>query len=119
MNDISMTQRIHNLYDAFNQRDDQFVIDRMAEEVTWPRAFKGGHVRGQEAVRAYWQEQWREIDPRVEPMSIERRDDGSFDVEVHQVVRDLSGTVIADSVVHHVYRFDGDRIASMDLAGDD
>ena len=119
MSDISMTQRIHELYDAFNRRDSQFVTDQMAEDVAWPRAFKGGHVRGQEAVRAYWQAQWQEIDPRVEPVSIERCDDGSFDVEVHQVVRDLSGTVMADSVVHHVYRFDGDRIASMELESDD
>ena len=45
------------------------------------------------------------------------REDGRLDVEVHQVVRDLSGTVISDSLVHHIYRFRGDRIASMDLAG--
>lgn len=112
-----MTRRIQELYDAFNRRDLQLTLDRMADHVKWPRAFKGGYVRGPEAVRAYWQEQWQEIDAKVEPMSIEQRDDGSFDVEVHQIVRDRAGTVISDSVVHHVYRFDGDLILSMDLGG--
>ena len=118
MADLDMTQRIHDLYSAFNRRDSSFVISRMSPEVTWPRAFKGGQVRGQEAVRSYWEEQWKEIDPRVDPISIEQREDGRFDVEVHQVVRDVAGDVIADSIVHHVYRFDGPLIVSMEIGAD-
>ncbi|MDQ8043705.1 MAG: nuclear transport factor 2 family protein [Solirubrobacteraceae bacterium] len=118
MTDTAMTSRIHDLYAAFNRRDSSFVIDQMAPDVTWPRAFKGGHVEGGDAVRAYWEDQWQEIDPTVEPVSIEPLGDGRFDVEVHQVVKDLDGTVIADSIVHHVYTFDGELIASMDLPGE-
>ncbi|WP_156804128.1 hypothetical protein [Rhodanobacter fulvus] len=55
----------------------------------------------------------------VEPMSIEPHHDGSLDVTVQQVVRDLSGKLMADSVVHHIYRFDAGCVARMDLAGDE
>ena len=107
--------QIRDLYAAFNRRDSSYVTDRMSPDVTWPRAFKGGVVRGPEAVRVYWEEQWREIDPHVEQVGIERLDDGRYDVEVHQVVRDLEGAVLADVTVHHVYTFDGPAIASMEI----
>ena len=109
-------QQIRDLYEAFNRRDSSYVTDRMSPNVTWPRAFKGGVVHGPDAVRAYWDDQWREIDPHVEPVDIERLADGRYDVEVHQVVRDLNGAVIADVTVHHVYTFDGAKIASMEIS---
>jgi hypothetical protein len=31
------------------------------------------------------------------------------------VVRDLAGTILNDRTVHHVYRFDGDLVARMDI----
>ena len=115
--DPSETQ-IRDLYAAFNRRDSSYVTDRMSPDVTWPRAFQGGVVHGPDAVRAYWEAQWTEIDPHVEPVRIEPRDDGRFDVEVHQVVRDLIGLVIADTIVHHVYTFDDTGITSMEIAPD-
>jgi hypothetical protein len=42
----------------------------MAPDVAWPRAFKGGFVLGSEEVRAYWTEQWSEIDGQVEPVAL-------------------------------------------------
>ncbi len=106
MTDSEVTREIHDLYDAFNRRDSAFVTERMASNVSWPRAFKGGVAEGPEAVRSYWREQWLEIDPHVEPVRIEQLDDGRVDVEVHQVVKNLDGNVIADAVVHHLYSFD-------------
>lgn len=115
MSTPEMTEQIHALYAAFNRRDSSFVIDRMTPDVTWPRAFKGGFVTGQAAVQAYWEDQWSDIDPHVEPTSVTVLEDGSVDVEVHQVVRDLSGALIADDVVHHIYAFDDDVIAGMEI----
>jgi len=54
-------------YRAFNARDIDGALALMTSDVAWPRAFKGGFVRGHEEVRAYWREQWSEIDPHVEP----------------------------------------------------
>ena len=116
MTDPTSEQQIRDLYAAFNRRDSSYVTDRMSPDVTWPRAFKGGVVQGPEAVRAYWEVQWTEIDPHVEPIAVEEDDHGRFNVEVHQVVKDLAGSVIADSTVHHIYTFDGPMIVSMEIA---
>jgi hypothetical protein len=114
-----MDQRIDALYSAFNRRDSSFVIEQMSPDVTWPMAFKDGHVRGGDAVRSYREAQWQEIDPSVEPVNIRHLPDGRLDVEVHQVVKDLAGAVIADTTVHHIYAFVGPLIASMSISADD
>lgn len=88
-------------YQAFNARDIDAALLLMTPNVAWPRAFKGGFVRGAEEIRAYWTEQWSEINPHVEPVAFHAEDDGLILVEVHQIVRDLSGDIIADDLVGH------------------
>ena len=88
-------------YAAFNARDIDKALALMTPDVTWPRAFKGGFVRGPEEVRAYWTEQWSEIDGHVESIAFHPEDAGQVLVEVHQVVRDLAGAVLADEHVGH------------------
>lgn len=102
-------------YAAFNNRDIDAALALMSADVAWPRAFKGGFVRGGEEVRAYWTEQWSEIDPRVEPVSFHPEEDGRILVEVHQVVRDLNGVILADEHVGHRFAFTGDSIQSMEV----
>jgi ketosteroid isomerase-like protein len=115
MTEPEVVSEIHDLYDAFNRRDSSFVTERMATDVTWPRAFKGGLAHGPHEVSAYWKQQWQEIDPHVEPVAVTQRDDGRVDVEVHQVVRNLDGDVIADSIVHHLYTFVDHAITRMEI----
>jgi hypothetical protein len=76
---------------------------------------EGGHVHGRDAVRAYWTRQWTVIDPHVEPLAITRDDSGRFIVEVHQVVHDLQGKVLVDTIVHHAYRILNGLIERMDI----
>ena len=58
-----------------------------------PKAFEGGHVIGQDEVRAYWLRQWSEINPVVVPVS----------------------KVLFDTTTKHVCTFDGERIVAMDI----
>ena len=102
-------------YRAFNARDLDTVLALMTPDVHWPRAFKGGFVRGTEEVRAYWIEQGREIDAHVEPVAFHPKEDGRILVDVHQVVRDLSGTVVVDEHVGHCYGFKHDLIKGMEI----
>ena len=95
------TELLRAAYAAFNARDIDAALALMTPEVEWPRAFKGGFVRGPEAIRTYWTEQWSEINPHVEPVAFHPEDAGHVLVEVHQVVRDLAGTVVADEHVGH------------------
>jgi hypothetical protein len=102
-------------YAAFNARDIDAALAIMTPDVSWPRAFKGGFVHGPEEIRAYWTEQWSEIDGRVEPVAFHREDAGQILVDVHQVVRDLAGTVLADEHVGHRFTFEHGLIKAMEV----
>jgi ketosteroid isomerase-like protein len=102
-------------YAAFNARDIDAPLAIMAPDVAWPKAFKGGFARGHQEVRAYWTEQWSEIDPHVEPTSFRPEGAGRILVEVHQVVRDLAGAVVADGYVGHRFTIESALIRAMEV----
>jgi hypothetical protein len=102
-------------YQAFNTRDIDAALALMTHNVAWPRAFKGGFVRGAEAIRAYWTEQWSEINPHVEPVAFHAEGGGPILVEVHQTVRDLSGAIIADDIVGHRFTLEDGLILMMEV----
>lgn len=106
---------LRKAYAAFNVRDIGAALATMAPDVTWPKAFKGGFARGHDQVRAYWTEQWSEIDPHVEPMSFNPESGGRTLVEVQQVVRDLAGAVIAEGRVGHRFTIESGLIRSMEV----
>jgi len=66
-------------------------------------------------IRAYWTEQWKEIDPHVEPIGFYPEDASQVLVHVHQVVRDLSGSEIADERVGHRFTIDDGLIRAMEI----
>jgi len=102
-------------YAGFNARDTAAALATMTADVAWPRAFKGGFVEGREAVRAYWTEQWGEINPHVEPLAFHQEDNGCVLVAVHQVVRDLAGAVLADEHVGHRFTLSQGLIQKMEV----
>ncbi|RYX80658.1 nuclear transport factor 2 family protein [bacterium] len=103
-------------YKAFNARDIDAALATMTADVAWPKAFKGGFVRGPEEIRAYWTAQWSEIDPNVEPVDFDPKDDSSILVDVHQVVRDLGGAVLADEHTGHLFSFEDGLISKMEIS---
>src|SRR5688500_16811649 len=88
-------------YTAVNTRDIDAALATMTPDVASPNASKGRFVHGAHEHRAYWSEQWSEIDPHVEPVAFYPENAGRILVEVHQVVRDLAGAVLADEHVGH------------------
>jgi hypothetical protein len=106
---------LRSTYDAFNARDIDAVLARLTEDVDWPNAWEGGRLRGREAVREYWERQWSAIEGKVFPVAFTERPDGSIAVEVDQIVRDLDGGLISHGRVAHVYSFDGELIARMEV----
>ncbi|WP_026101248.1 nuclear transport factor 2 family protein [Synechococcus sp. PCC 7336] len=106
---------LRTAYTAFNARDFDAVLAIMTPDVHWPRAFKGGFVRGPEEVRAYWTEQSNEIDAHTEPVAFHLEEGGQVLVEVHQVVRDPAGAVLADEQVGHRFTFEHGLIKGMEV----
>jgi hypothetical protein len=109
------TELLRAAYAAFNARDIDAALALMTPDVEWPRAFKGGFVRGPEEIRAYWTEQWSEISPHVEPVAFHPEAAGRILVDVHQVVRDLAGAVLADEHVRHRFTLEYGLIRRMEM----
>jgi hypothetical protein len=109
------TELLRAAYAAFNARNIDAALALMTADVAWPCAFKGGFVRGPEEVRAYWTEQWSEIDPHVEPVAFHPEAGGRILVEVRQIVRDLTGSVMADERVGHRFSLQRGLIERMEV----
>lgn len=101
-------------YAAFNARDLDGALSTMRPDVIWPNGMEGGVVHGLEGVRAYWTRQWGMINPNVEPTGF-KDESGRIAVSVHQIVRDLSGNVLFDRMVEHVYTLKDGLIQSMEI----
>lgn len=108
-------ERLRSLYRAFNSRDGDAVLAAMAPDVDWPNGWEGGRLTGADAVRGYWERQWAEIRPWLQPTGFAERPDGTVEVLVRMVVRDPGGTVLERADVRHVYAFAGDLVVRMDV----
>jgi hypothetical protein len=111
----SSTALLKKTYEAFNARDIDGALAAMKPDVEWPNGMEGGFVHGHEGVRAYWTRQWGIINPHVDPVAFEVDTSGGIVVKVHQVVRDLSGTVLRDRIVEHIYSLEDGLIRRMDI----
>ena len=85
---------IEKAYRAFNDRDIEMALQTMQPDVQWSKAWEGGYISGHNEIREYWTRQWTEINPNVEPIGFNERPNGTFEVTVHQIVKDLSGNSI-------------------------
>lgn len=111
----STVELIKKAYAAFNRRDIDGALSTMTPDVDWPNGMEGGRVHGYEGVRPYWTRQWGMINPHVEPVTFDEDASGGVIVGVHQVVRDLSGKVLLDRMVQHIYRLRAGLICAMEI----
>ena len=109
----SRRELLTTAYAAFNRRDIDGVLALMRPDVDC--GMEGGRVHGCDEVRAYWRRQWGILDPHVAPVHIEDDETGNTVVDVHQVIRDLSGKILKDQMVQHVYAFRDGLIERMDI----
>ena len=115
MNTVLYTELLQRAYAAFNARDLDGALATMRPDVVWPNGMEGGVVHGYEGVRAYWTRQWGMINPTVDPISFSEDGSGRIVVNVHQVVRELSGKVLFDRMVEHLYTLSDGLIQSMEI----
>lgn len=106
---------IKKAYAAFNARDIDTTLSTMQPNVQWPKAFEGGYATGHEEVRQYWTKQWAEINPHVDPVGFQDRPNGTIEITVHQVVKDLQGNLMFDGTVKHIYTLESGLLQRMDI----
>ena len=115
---MSNTQQlIARLYRSFNARDIEACLAEMTDDVQWPKASEGGRIIGKDEIRDYWQRQWAEFDPHVEPVEIQESGNVVV-VTVHQVVKDRSGILLSDQHVTQTFTMVHGRVSRMDLHGE-
>ncbi|SEO98533.1 SnoaL-like domain-containing protein [Niastella yeongjuensis] len=102
-------------YVAFNARNIDAILEVMHPEVKWPMAWGGGYANGHDEVRDYWEKQWKELDPHVTPVGFRERENGTLEVEVAQLVKDLAGNILFDGKVFHVYVINDGLLQRMEI----
>jgi nuclear transport factor 2 (NTF2) superfamily protein len=110
--DVALLKRA---YQAFNSRNIDAALATMQPDVEWPNGMEGGTVQGHAGVREYWTRQWGMINPHVDPVSFNADEQGRVVVEVHQVVHDISGKLLVDRMVQHVYSIEVGLIRNMQI----
>ena len=108
-------QLIKDAYAAFNARNINAILMVMHPNIKWAKAWEGDYANGHDEVSAYWQRQWKEIDPNVIPAGFYERENGTLEVEVNQLVKDLEGNVLFDGKVKHVYVISDGLLQQMDV----
>jgi hypothetical protein len=102
-------------YREFNVRQIDAVLARIDLNVDWPNGMEGGRVHRHEEVRSYWTRQWGIIDPHVEPLELVKDDAGRIALRLHQIVKDLEGNLLSDTIVQQIYRIKDGLILRMDI----
>jgi hypothetical protein len=108
-------QFLQNLYDAFNRREIETIISFMQPDVKWANGLEGGFVYGRDAVREYWTNQFKDIQPELETLKFEMDENNRDTVTVHQIVRDLGGNVLAEATVHQIFTIEDGLISLYEI----
>ena len=112
-------QFLQNLYDAFNKREIETIISKMHPDVKWANGLEGGFVYGRDAVREYWTNQFKAIEPELETLKFELDEQGRSVVTVHQIVKDLEGNVLVDTQVRQIFTIEDDLISLYEIGETD
>jgi hypothetical protein len=103
-----------NIYQYFNERNIELVIDNMTDDVQWANGMEGGYLHGRDAVREYWIRQFGLINSKVVPLQVEG-DRDVVKIKVHQVVHDLNGNLLADEITEHYFYLRNGSITRFDI----
>lgn len=112
-------QFLQNLYDAFNKREIETIISKMHSDVKWANGLEGGFVHGRDAVREYWTNQFKAIQPELETLKFETDESGRNVVTVHQIVKDLQGNMLADETVRQIFTIEDNLISLYEIGETD
>ena len=64
-----------NIYQNFNNRKIDLVINEMTDDVQWANGMDGGYVLGRDEVMAYWTRQFKLVNSNVTPLNIDEEND--------------------------------------------
>ena len=103
-----------NVYQNFNNRNIDLVINQMTDDVQWANGMDGGYVYGHDGVRAYWTKQFEVVSSNVTPLEI-NKENAIVKIKVQQVVHDVNGNLLSDDIVHHYFTLKNGKIVRFDI----
>ena len=110
---------LQNLYDAFNKREIETIITLMRSDVKWANGLEGGFVYGRDAVREYWTNQFKAIQPELKTLKFETDEKNRNVVTVHQIIKDLQGNVLADMEVRQIFTIEDGLVSLYEIGETD
>ena len=108
-------QLVDRLYGLYNARLAGEAVRYLHPEVEWSNTREGGYLTGRDAVRDYWEREWKETDPKISPVSVHVEEDGDLTVRVHKVVHDRAGALLSDDELDHLYGIRDGLVAHMEV----
>lgn len=102
------------IYQNFNNRNIDLVIENMTDDVQWANGMDGGYVYGHDGVREYWTRQFALVSSNVTPLEISE-DNNIVKIKVHQIVHDINGNLLSDNIIHHYFTLKNDKIARFEI----
>jgi hypothetical protein len=112
---VSNQQFLQNLYDAFNNREIETIISFMRPDVKWANGLEGGFIYGRDAVREYWIDQFKAIQPKLETLKFDTDENNRNVVTVHQVIKDSQGNLLADATVEQIFTIEDGLISLYEI----
>lgn len=113
---MSLNQEfLQKLYDAFNKREIETIISFMRSDVKWANGVEGGFVYGRDAVREYWTNQFKNIQPKLETLKFETDENNRDVVTVHQIIKDLQGNLLADATIQQIFTIEDGLISLYEI----
>jgi phage pi2 protein 07 len=111
----SNQQLLQSLYDAFNKREIEMIVEVMHPDVKWANGLEGGFVYGRDAVREYWINQFKNIQVQLETLKFETDEKNRNVVTVYQIVKDLQGNLLADMTVKQIFTIENGGIVLYEI----
>ncbi len=108
-------QFLQNLYDAFNKREIETIISHMRPDLKWTNGLEGGFVYGRDAMREYWTDQFKNIQPELETLKFETDENNRNIVTVHQIIKDLQGNLLADATIQQIFTIENSLISLYEI----
>ena len=106
---VELLKRIYDRFKTWRQCS-QPCTKMSFGQMAWTGAMSAG-------AKHYWTRQWAMVDPHAEPVAFAEGRKAEVIVEVHQVVRDLRGNLLADKMVGHIFRVEDGLVRRFDIRG--
>ena len=102
-----------NIYQNFNEKKIDLIINKMMDDVQWANGMDGGYVWSSWCARIL-DAAFSLVSSNVTPLEIFKEND-VIKIKVKQVVHDVNGNLLSDDIVCHYFTLKDGKVARLDI----